>query len=127
MKNNSVLDEMSWKEDVDRELKRAREAGASGNDGRVRTCARRAVGFALTELQRRDPGMTLGEGFLVQLRGVMENERFPADVRDAARRLQAKIAVDFSSPSVDPLQDAMIILAEVTARIGDTYSGSSER
>jgi HEPN domain-containing protein len=111
------LPDTDWKRTVERELGLARAAADEGNHGKARTCARRAIGVALTELQRSQPGLIAGSDFIRQLRGVMEDERFEREVRDAARRLQERIAEDFSSPSKDPVGDAMIVLRDVIARM----------
>ena len=116
-----------WKNDISRELQRAREARNAGNEGMARTCARRAVGIAATHLQREDVSYTLGRDFISQLRAIVQDGRFSEDVRGAARRLQERIRADFSSPSTDPVNDAETILADLISRIERDQNRSSER
>lgn len=104
---------MAWIDDVERELDRARVAKTTGNDGQVRTSARRAAGYALTELQRRCADRNYGADFIRQLRGLMEDQSVAEEVRGAAERLQARLSADFASASANPLEDARVIIAFV--------------
>ena len=104
---------MAWIDDVERELDRARAAKTVGNDGQVRPSARRAAGYALTELQRRFPDRKYGVDFVRQLRGLMEDRSVAEEVRGAAERLQARLSADFASASTNPLEDARVIIAFV--------------
>jgi hypothetical protein len=108
---------MSWKEDVVLEMTRAREAQQQGNGGKVRTAARRSVGIALAELMRRFPEPTYGRDYVAQLRSLAMDERVPQAARDAAMRLQARITHEFKSESVNPIEDAEIILKYVFSRL----------
>ncbi|MBM4161750.1 MAG: hypothetical protein FJ217_11725 [Ignavibacteria bacterium] len=101
---------MGWADDVQQELARAKEAEESGNMGKARTSARRAVGIALSELQRRFPQRYHGQDFIRQMRSFAEDAALPHEVRSAAVRLQARISSDFTSPSLDPVRDAMTII-----------------
>ncbi len=50
-----------------------------------------------------------------QIRHLQDDESFPNDVRDAARRLSTRISERFEySPSADPIDDAIIIINEIT-------------
>jgi hypothetical protein len=111
---------MSWRDDVRRELERATEAERAGNAGRVRTCARRAVGFAITEWQRRDPAAVSGDDFLRQIRALSVEPAVPTGVREAAERLGAKLGEDFRSRSTTPLADASTVLDYVLGRMGES-------
>ena len=104
---------MAWIDDVKREMDRARAAKTMGNDGQVRTSARRAAGYALTELQRQCADRNYGVDFIRQLRGLMEDQSVAEEVRGAAERLQARLSADFASASTNPLEDARIIIAFV--------------
>jgi len=101
---------MTWLEEVESELNRGREAERIGNQGRVRTAARRAVGIAVTEYQRTLPGKRYGDDVMKQLRGVAEDRAIPEDVREAATRLQTRLSQEFTSPSRQPLADALVII-----------------
>lgn len=101
---------MSWIDDVTLELARAAEAQKAGSAGRTRTSARRAVGWAISEFQKRKPERYYGEDFIQQLRTFMEDGTLPEDIRRAAKRLQARLTHDFKSASEDPIADALIII-----------------
>jgi len=50
----------------------------------------------------------------------MKLERIPPDVASAAARLEARLGPDFTSPSVDPIGDAMIIVEFVRIKLRDS-------
>jgi len=118
---------MDMTSDIRRELRWAREALAEGNRGKARTCARRAVGIAATELQRIDNAFDLGTDFISQIRSIAADNRFPGDIRAAASRLQSRISQEFTSASIDPIHDAEIVLSELMKRLGGDQARSSER
>jgi hypothetical protein len=101
---------MGWIDDVNLELARALEAERAGNTGKARTSARRAVGYAISELQRRFPQRQYGGDFMRQLRSFSHDTTLPLVVRHAAVRLQSKVATDFTSPSRHPTDDAVTII-----------------
>jgi hypothetical protein len=101
---------MNWKDEVDLELARAQGAERNGNQGRARTSARRAVGIAIVELQRRFPEKQYGKDFMTQLRSLASDPAIPERVRIAADRLQTKLSPEFESPSKHPIDDAGIIV-----------------
>ena len=101
---------MNWTDEIDVEINRGRDAEQLGNEGRVRTAARRAVGIAVTQYQRRYPEKQYGSDVMRQLRGIAEDQSLPGDVRQAATRLQTRISEEFTSPSRAPLADALIII-----------------
>jgi hypothetical protein len=101
------------------ELRRAQEGGRVGNDGRVRTCVRRAIGHALTEWQRREPSLPFGQDFLRQLQRLAAYAEAPDEVRYAAERLTAKLGKDFRSRSETPMEDARTVLAYVLGQMGE--------
>jgi len=101
---------VGWIEDVTLELARASEAQKVGNAGRVRTSARRAVGHAISELQKQSPERYYGEEFIRRLRSFAEDGALPEDVRAAAGRLQARLTFDFRSASENTIADALTII-----------------
>ncbi len=109
-----------WKEQLRLELARAEDAMQVGNAGRARTCARRAVGLAITEWQRREPAVNFGRDFLRQLQGLSSDEQTPDEVRQAATRLQERLGKDFQSASREPIGDARIVIAHVLLRMGES-------
>lgn len=118
---------MGWIEEVESELARAREAQQVGNQGRVRTSARRAAGIAITALQSKFPEKKYGRDFMEQLRGFAGDSSLPESARSAAQRLQAKLLTNFKSPSVQPLADALLILHYVEERLSQSHNPSSAR
>jgi hypothetical protein len=104
---------MNWNDDVERELARGREAEQTGNSGKARTSARRAVGIAISALEERHPERRYGRDFIAQLRSFAADVSLPRHVRDAADRLQTRLSPQFDSPSVHPLDDAGIIIEYV--------------
>jgi hypothetical protein len=101
---------MIWTESVELEMKRAEEAERIGNHGKARTCARRAVGMAVSELKKFGLLRGYEEDFMRQVRRLADDLGMNQKVREAAKRLSARIAVDFSSQSILPAEDARIIL-----------------
>jgi hypothetical protein len=108
---------MSWRDEIDLELERAREAKRNGNQGRARTSARRAVGFAIVELEKRFPEKQYGRDFMTQLRSLASDAAIPEHVRNAADRLQARLSPEFESPSKNPIDDAEIIVQFILERL----------
>ena len=109
---------MNWMESVNLELERGAEAERQGNQGKARTSARRAVGIAIEELQRRFPEKTFGRDFIGQLRSLASDPEAGESIRSAADRLQARLTPEFESPSKDPIGDAKIIIGFVLERLG---------
>jgi len=101
---------MDWLDEIELELRRGHEAEKSGNAGRARTAARRAVGMAVTAYQKHFPGKRYGNDFMKQIRGIAEDQVLPVEVREAATRLQARISQEFTSLSRQPLVDATVII-----------------
>ncbi len=108
---------MNWMETIELEMRRAREAQRQGNSGKARTSARRAVGLAVEELQKRFPETIYGRDFIAQLRSLALDPVVPQAARAAADRLQARLTPDFHSRSVNPVNDADIILAYILSRL----------
>lgn len=110
---------MSWRDEMRLELKRAQDGERTGNEGRVRTCLRRAIGYAVTEWQRRDPSIRWGLDFLRQIQGLAADAAVPGRVREAADRLASRLGKDFRSRSTTPMEDARTVLAYVLERMGE--------
>jgi hypothetical protein len=107
----------SWLVEIKQETERAKKAQEIGNAGRLRTSARRIAGIAVQELQARHPHQFFGEDYIRALRAMAASASLPKEVVDAASRLQGKLSEDFSSPSIDPLGDAMIIVGFVQSEL----------
>jgi hypothetical protein len=108
---------MNWRDEIDLELARAKEAERNGNHGRARTSARRAVGIAIVELEKRFPEKRYGRDFMAQLRALASDQAIPEQVRNAADRLQARLSPEFESPSKHPIDDAGIIVQFILDRM----------
>jgi len=99
-----------WMDEINAELRRAEQ---SNHPGRTRTAARRIAGIALRQVPDIQQKTSVTEDYIGILRVSMNVQEFPAEVQGAASRLQARLSADFSSPSKDPMGDAMIIVAFV--------------
>lgn len=108
---------MNWRDEINLELARAGEADRNGNQGRVRTSARRAAGIAIREFEKRFPEMKYGRDFMMQLRSFALDAAIPENVRNAADRLQARLSPEFESPSKHPIEDARIIVGYILERL----------
>lgn len=93
---------MNWLLHIETELKRIQP---QQHPGRVRTIARRIAGIALRELYHSST-----EDFIQFLHQAQQDTTLPDDVRSAAGRLAARLDANFNSPSVNPINDAMIIV-----------------
>jgi uncharacterized protein (UPF0147 family) len=93
------------------------EAERSGNLGKARTSARRAVGIAIEEMQKKLPRTQYGRDFISSIRGIALDTEVPEEVRKAADRLQTRLTPKFDSPSTNPIEDARIIIRFVVERL----------
>lgn len=109
---------MDWRDQLELELGRAREALRQENAGRARASARRAVWVVVNEYQRRTRQDIYGRDAMRQLAGIADNDALPEAVRSAADRLRARLSPDFSSPSLNPLADATLIIGHFEPLIG---------
>jgi len=108
---------MKWRDEIELELTRAREAERNGNQGRARTSARRAAGIAIVELAKQFPEKQYGKDFMTQLRSLASDLATPEHVQNAADRLQARLSPQFESPSKHPIDDAEIIVQFILERL----------
>lgn len=100
---------MNWLLKIDTELGRIRPGQ---NAGKVRTTARRIGGIALKQYYG-----SASDNFLQQLQTAANDDALPETVRSAAERLITRLDENFSSPSVDPVGDAMLIVDHVKQKI----------
>ena len=96
-----------WQTEIANETRRALQ---SSHAGRLRTSARRIAGIALSEYRRTAEGVRKEESFLALLTDCANDPSLPEPIRGAAYRLSARVGTDFSSPSVNPMGDADIIV-----------------
>ncbi len=105
-------------EQIEKELAVAREAVKAGNDGKARVCVRRAAGQAITWYLSKHSKSTWGTDALTQLKQLKDDPSFSQVCRDAAMRLTTKVSDQFSYQfTTDPLDDAQIIIREITQRM----------
>jgi hypothetical protein len=67
---------MSWLDQVEIEMNRARLAVQAGNPGKARTAARRVAGAALIELQKHRPAQKYGVDVTTQRRALISEKTF---------------------------------------------------
>lgn len=73
--------------------------------GRTRTIARRIAGIALQQYYQDQT-----TDFLRLLHAAVNDDAVPQDIREAVERLSARLDANFSSPSLDPLADALSVV-----------------
>ncbi len=93
-----------------RELSRAEQAFTTGNIAQARVASRRAVGIAITEWARRGNRTDYPSDAMRQLHMFAGEPGLPGEVRACADRLRSRIGSDFTSPSTDPVGDAITII-----------------
>ena len=98
-------------EQIEKEFATATQARKAGNDGKVRVCARRAAGVAITLWLKSHSRERWGADAMNQLENLKLDESMPQSVRDAAVHLTTKITQQITAPfSTDPVQDSRIII-----------------
>jgi uncharacterized protein (UPF0147 family) len=103
--------ESTYLENIEKEFASAALALKEGNDGKVRVCARRAAGHAISWYLNAHPRAGWGSDAVSQLSAVMNDPAFPDDVRNAASRLVKRVSDDFAySRAEDPVVDAKTIV-----------------
>ncbi len=108
---------MSSRERIEQELTKAASGLRAGNDGLARVCARRAVALAAQNWAEQSGARGWPADAMNQLRKIQEEEAFPLEVREAARRLLTKVTQQDEAPvSTDPIGDARLILAHLDQR-----------
>lgn len=100
---------MNWLSHIENELKRVTPGE---NPGRTRTIARRIAGIALKEMYQSS-----SVDFIRLLQQAKEDISVPDSVRSASDRLAARLDAQFNSTSVDPINDAMIVVEFVKNQI----------
>jgi len=103
---------MTYPDEIEKELKRGREAKKDGNEGMTRVCARRAAGVAIRLWKdKRGRDVKWGTSAMSQLKTMALEETFPEAVRHAAERLTTQQLPDHTMPfDNDPLEDAAIVV-----------------
>ena len=102
---------MNWKIQIENEIKQAERALKEGNDGRARTCARRAAGIALKEYDSEQNHPDRKISSIDRLREISTNENLPDKIRKAAQRLITNVNNRLSENfTFHPIRDANIII-----------------
>ncbi len=104
--------DMTYPDEVEKELARGRKAKEEGNEGMTRVCARRAAGVAMRLWKdKRGRDIRWGTSAMSQLKTMALDETFPEAVRQAAERLTTQQQHDHTMPfDNDPLDDAVIVI-----------------
>lgn len=105
---------MDLADDIKQELSAAENAWESGNEGKARVCARRAVARAdELQLTRKSCQPFRGDA-MAHLRRIQQDDSLPLAVREAAERLKTAVTQKHCSTfSTDPIGDARIIIASL--------------
>lgn len=99
---------MNWLLNIETEFQRIQP---NENPGRTRTIARRIAGIALQHFYHKP-----NEDFLRLLNSAVNDSSLPENTRSAIERLITRLDANFASPSVDPINDAMIVVEFVKSQ-----------
>lgn len=99
---------MNWLLNIETELQRIQP---NENPGRTRTIARRVAGIALQQFYHQS-----SEDFIKLIQFAINDSALPENVQSALERLAARLDANFNSPSVDPINDAMIVVEFVKTK-----------
>ena len=103
---------MAWPVPITRELVGAAAAWKSGNDGKARVCARRAVALADEAWLAQQASPSWSGDAMAHLRRIQQDMSFPLSVRQAAERLTTTVTKKQTAPfTTDPIGDANAVIA----------------
>ena len=112
---------MAFPSPVDQELRAAEVAWNAGNEGKARVCARRAVALAAASWAAGVGQAPWTGDAMEQLRRIQQHAAFPVSVREAAERLSTAVTKRNAVPfTIDPLNDARLIIAHLATDAMDT-------
>lgn len=101
---------------IDQELSAAQVAWKEGNEGKARVCARRAVALAAESWLAHKAEPLWRRDAMEHLRRIQAEPSIPFPIRQAAERLATAVTRQHDAPfTVDPISDANIIIAHLTA------------
>jgi hypothetical protein len=113
---------------IEAEMTAARQARASGNEGRARVCARRAAGQAIRAYRETVGSDGQDHSAYVLLRWLARFPGVEQPVRDCAERLAARVTQEHDLPHPqDPLADAASLIRALTDRLGSPSSSREAR
>jgi uncharacterized protein (UPF0147 family) len=102
---------MAWPTPITRELVGAAAAWKSGNDGKARVCARRAVALADEAWLAQQASLSWSGDAMAHLRRIQQDVSFPSSVRQAAERLTTTVTQKHAAPfTTDPIGDASTVI-----------------
>lgn len=91
------------------EMERAIKFQGNSIDGKVRVCARRAVGFYLEGLLSAQPKPNYGKSFINHIKGLQIDKNVPTKIKSAAERLTLKSGIEDISAS-EAISNAQVII-----------------
>lgn len=105
---------MSWNLNYDREIHRAQQARAEGNEGMARVCARRAAGEVIREYFQRAQIPFTKPAALDVLKTLSQTEQVSLHVREVAGHFLWRITHDHALPEdVDLLVEVQWLAKEL--------------
>ena len=108
---------MAWPISITRELVVAAAAWKSGNDGKARVCARRAVALADEAWLAQQASPSWSGDAMAHLRRIQQEVSFPSSVRQAAERLTTTVMQKHRAPfTSDPMGDANAVIEFLIGR-----------
>jgi len=103
---------------VQSELEGAEQAMQIGNLGKARVCARRACGVAISHWLNFHSNKNWGESAINQLKELRDDESFPVEIREPAKRLTAKVNQHFNTGfEENPTEDGNMIVKYFLSQI----------
>ncbi len=102
-----------WKEEFDREIERALEVRARGNEGQARVCARRAAGAAIREYLARHGRPIPSSSAYDLLNLIAGDDTFGPPLRQSASYLTLRVDETFRLPATVDLVTEARRLAEL--------------
>lgn len=100
----------TWQEKYQKEIDRANEVRANGNEGQARVCARRAAGVVLREYFARRGIQTASPSAYDLLKLLLEMDNLNDDVRQFAEHLTLRVDEEFKLPvNADLVKDAQTL------------------
>lgn len=110
-------DSLSWEDQFQVELNRAKSARAEGNEGKARVCARRAAGILIGEFFRRQGMIQTGLSAYDRLKTLKQQPGISDEIREAVSHFLVRITPEYELPvEADLIADALWLRAELLSR-----------